>query len=513
MLGNITAFGLGSLILGLPFWGTTPGNNSGKAQATVDLDLRQLLTDTARQWSDNTTVLFPDSPDFAKATERWTVFRPPTYRAAIRPGTPEDIGKIVKLAASYKIPFLTRGAGHSYSITLAEFQHGLALDLSHFKTIEIDIDSETLTVGPGVTFNDIFDPLYQAGFQLQTGTCSCPSLIGVTLGGGVGRLQGKHGLVLDALLSVRMVTADGEHIEVSRNSHPDLFWGIRGAGANFGVVTSATYKVHRLINRGEYLHADFYFPAEKSYEYFKIIESLNENLPADLATIVLVNWNSTTNQIQVGGNWVYFGPKDEGMKLLKPVFDLQPISSVVSTVSWNKLLATTGGNYDDLVCLGSTMRDLYSLNQKKYSASGYQKGFDKMARFFADHPGGRNSALVFEIFPNQATAAVPQDETAYAWRDATGYIIAHLVWDHGDTATADAANKLGLDIRKELTHTSGYSKPSVFLNYARGDEGLENIYGLEKLPRLVQLKKAWDPNNLFAFNLPLPTEYSQEKEL
>ncbi|RDA93286.1 hypothetical protein CP533_2041 [Ophiocordyceps camponoti-saundersi (nom. inval.)] len=513
MFGDITTLGWGSLILGLSFWGNTSENTSSNAQATLDLDLRPLLTDSARQWSDNTTILFPDSSEFATATERWTVFRPPTYRAAVRPGTAEDISKIIKLATSHKIPFLTRGAGHSYSITLGDFQHGLALDLSQFKTLEIDVDSETLTVGPGVTFNDIFDPLYEAGFEIQTGTCSCPSLIGVTLGGGVGRLQGKHGLVLDSLLSVRMITADGEHIEVSRNSHPDLFWGVRGAGANFGVVTSATYKVHRLVDRGEYLHADFYFPAEKSYDYFKIIESLNENLPANLATIVLVNWNSTTNQIQVGGNWVYFGPKDEGLKLLKPVFDLQPISSVVSTVSWNKLLATTGGNYDELVCLGNTTRDLYSLNQKRYSAAGYQKGFDKMAEFFANHPGGRNSALVFEIFPNQATAAVPQDETAYAWRDATGYIIAHLVWDHGDTATAEAANKLGLDIRKELARTSGYTEPSVFINYARGDEGLENIYGAGKLRRLAQLKKVWDPNNVFAFNHPLPTKYPQEKEL
>ncbi|PFH62263.1 hypothetical protein XA68_14394 [Ophiocordyceps unilateralis] len=286
-----------------------------------------------------------------------------------------------------------------------------------------------------------------------------------------------------------MITADGEQIEVSRDSHPDLFWGIRGAGANFGVVTSATYKVHRLINHGEYLHADFYFPAEKSHEYFKIVEALNDNLPANLATIVLVNWNSSTKQIQVGGNWVYFGPKEEGLQYLKPVFDLQPISSVVSTVSWNKLLATTGGNYDDLVCLGNT------------------KGFDKMAEFFAHHPGGRNSALVFEIFPNQATAAVSEDETAYAWRDATGYIIAHLVWGHGDNATAEAANKLGVEIRDDLALTSGYTEPSVFLNYARGDEGLENIYGREKLPRLAQLKKAWDPNNVFAYNHPLPTEY------
>ncbi|PHH80586.1 hypothetical protein CDD80_845 [Ophiocordyceps camponoti-rufipedis] len=509
MFRNIVAFAQCCLVIGMSAQGcqAESPNFEFYSNSTQLQDLRSLLNDPIRGWSANTTVLFPDSPDFSEATERWTVFRPPTYRAAIRPGTPEDICKIVKLATSHNIPFLARGAGHGYGITLGEFQHGLALDLSQYKSIEIDSEAETMTVGPGVTFKDIFDPLYQAGFQLQTGTCSCPSLIGVTLGGGAGRFQGEHGLVLDALLSVRMVTADGKHIEVSRDSLPDLFWGVRGAGANFGVVTSATYKVHKLINNGDYLHVDFYFPAEKSLEYFKIIENLNDNLPANLATIVLVNWNATTNQMQVGGNWVYFGPKEEGLKLLQPVFDLKPISSVVSIVPWNKLLATTGGNYDDLVCLGNTVRDLYTLNQRRYSASGYQKAFNRMAKFFADYPGGRNSALVFEIFPNQATLAVPEDETAYAWRDATGYLIAHLVWAPGDKVTAQAADKLGNSIRDELALTSGYTEQAVFPNYARGDEALENIYGREKLPRLAGLKKAWDPHNVFAYNHPLPTAY------
>ncbi|TGJ82155.1 hypothetical protein E0Z10_g6607 [Xylaria hypoxylon] len=479
-------------------------------------NFKEFLSHPAHLWSSNTTLSFPGSSGFEDATARWTIFSPPTYRAAIRPGSEADIARIIKLASLYKFPFLTRGAGHGYSITLADFQDGLALDLSQWKSFEIDETAETLTIGPGITINDVFDPLHEAGFQIQSGTCGCPSLIGVTLGGGAGRYQGIHGLVIDALVSVRMVTAAGELIEVSKDSHPDLFWAIRGAGANFGVITSATYKVNRLVNEGNFLHADFYFSAEKSHDYFKIIESLNDNLPANLATIVLINYNSSTNGIQVGGNWVYFGPEKEGLKALKPVFDLGPIASVVSVVPYKNLLATTGGGYDTLVCQGHTVRDLYSLNQKTYSASGWQKGFDKMAKFFDEHPGGRNSALVFEVFPNQATASVASDETAFPWRDARGYIIGHFIWGEGDTATAAAANKVGVELRDELVLTSGYDEPSVFVNYARGDEGLENIYGRDKLPRLAKLKKTWDPNNIFAYNnYPIPLEYplSQRDEL
>ncbi|KAJ3574146.1 hypothetical protein NPX13_g4463 [Xylaria arbuscula] len=479
-------------------------------------DYKEFLTHPAHLWSTNTTILFPGSSDFEDATARWTVFSPPTYSAAIRPGSEADISRIVKLASLYKFPFLTRGAGHGYSITLSDFQDGLALDLSQWKSLEIDELAETITIGPGVTISEVFDPLYEAGFQIQSGTCGCPSLVGVTLGGGAGRYQGIHGLVIDALVSVRMVTAGGESIEVSRESYPDLFWAVRGAGANFGVVTSATYKVNRLVNDGNFLHADFYFPAQKSYEYFKIIETLNDNFPANLATIVLINYNASTGDIQVGGNWVYFGPEKEGMEILAPVFDLGPISSVVSVVPYKKLLATTGGGYDTLVCQGHTNRDLYSLNQKAYSASGWQKGFDKIAKFFNDNPGGRNSALIFEVFANQATLAVASDETAYPWRDAKGYIIGHFIWADGDTTTAAASNQLGIELRDELLLTSGYDEVSVFVNYARGDEGIESIYGRDKLPRLVQLKKTWDPNNIFAYNnYPLPLEYpsSQRDEL
>ncbi|PHH90753.1 hypothetical protein CDD83_2749 [Cordyceps sp. RAO-2017] len=333
-------------------------------------------------------------------------------------------------------------------------------------------------------------------------------MIGVTLGGGVGRLQGTHGLLLDALVSVRLVTAKGKLVEASASSNPDLFWAIRGAGANFGVVTSATYKLHPLINGGSILNADLYYPANKSLAYFKAVEAFGDNLPPRLASITFATWNSSINSIQVAANWVYYGPRAEGLKLLQPLLDLKPTAAVISDVRYNRLAATAGDNFDAIVCQPKAIRSLYGINQKKYSAAAYQRAFDKMAGFFRDHPGGRNSALSFEFFPNQASGAVPADETAYPWRDATGYLVPNFSWDAGDDATATAAGKLGLELRQELARTSGYDGITVFVNYARGDEGVENIYGRDKLPRLVRLKKAWDPDNVFAYYHPLPTDYS-----
>ncbi|KAK4077740.1 CAZyme family AA7 [Trichoderma aggressivum f. europaeum] len=455
-------------------------------------NLKPLLTDQIRKWSLNTTVSFPSSPAFNASTERWTIADPPTYVAAIRPGTEEDISKVINLARTKRFPFLTRGGGHGYAASLGDFQLGLSLDLSQWKNLKIDKKARTLTVGPGITFAEIFDPLFNAGFYIQTGSCSCPSMIGVTLGGGIGRLMGKYGLLMDALQSVRMVGADGKVMTVSANSHPDLWWGIRGAGANFGVITSATYKVYPLVNNENVFVADFYVPVERSREYFDMVEVNFSNMPANLA------------QVQLVGNWVYFGTEKEARKVLGPVFNLNATSST-RIVQWNKLVSS--GGFDEFICQPNQPRSLFSLNQKIYSADGYRAGFEKIEKYFYDHPGGRDTTLVIENFPNQAVAAVPDDSTAFPWRDFKGFIQVNFAWKAGDEATARASNKLGEELRNQFAATSGYSEKTVFVNYARGDETIESIYGKRKLPRLAKLKKKYDPSNLFAYNHPLPMHY------
>lgn len=122
-------------------------------------------------------------------------------------------------------------------------------------------------------------------------------MIGVTLGGGVGRFEGEYGLVIDALESVRMVTATGTLVEASRTCNPDLFWAIRGAGANFGIITSATYKVHRYMNDGNVYLVDFTFPSNLSSSYSKVAESLQSNLNPKLAGNAFIIYNAATNQV------------------------------------------------------------------------------------------------------------------------------------------------------------------------------------------------------------------------
>jgi fumiquinazoline A oxidase len=122
-------------------------------------------------------------------------------------------------------------------------------------------------------------------------------LVGLTLGGGIGTLQGKHGLVMDSLLSVRMVTATGEIITASKAENPDLFWALRGAGANFGIVISATYKVHDATNNGRFVSADFEYSEASSCELWELLKSFDDDMPLELSIVLGCGYNRTKAQV------------------------------------------------------------------------------------------------------------------------------------------------------------------------------------------------------------------------
>lgn len=122
-------------------------------------------------------------------------------------------------------------------------------------------------------------------------------MIGVTGGGGIGRFQGVNGLMIDSLLSVRLVTANGKILDVSEDSNPDLFWALRGATPNFGIITSATYRLHEPTNGGQIFSADFILPASANASYFDILQGLEGTIPAELSAITILGYNTTIDEV------------------------------------------------------------------------------------------------------------------------------------------------------------------------------------------------------------------------
>ncbi|KAI2618201.1 hypothetical protein GGR54DRAFT_189856 [Hypoxylon sp. NC1633] len=474
-------------------------------------DIKSILTNPDNIWAQGTTISFSGSDVFTNATNRWTITDAPTFSAAISPINEEDVVAAVKLATSNGIPLLATGKRHGYTTTLAEMQQGLAIDLTQLSSYVIDKDAGTITLGGSTGIGDIQDAVAEAGFMIQSGSGSCPGYVGLTVGAGVGRYMGYFGLVMDGLISARVVTADAEVLEVSDTQNQDLFWAIRGAGANFGIITSATYKLHKMADNynGQILNADIYFAPNETDQYFKYLESIGRDLPGNVAGIHLTSYNDSVGSAQLLANWVWIGTEEDGREFMSQFLDLNPTSANIQYLPWNKLIGTAAGGFNDILCEKDQYRNFYTANLLKLDGSTYQETFEKMTEFYNTYPDAHGSFVNLEVFPNQATAAVDHDSTAYPWRDTKAYIqVGILVGDeHIDSDAVSNGETLARGLRDSWVKTSGYSEISIYVNYAHGDEELWQKYGRDKLPRLSALKKQWDPTNVFGFNNALPTSW------
>src|SRR5437762_2172211 len=217
--------------------------------------------------------------------------------------TPEDVRTAVNLARTEGFPVSVRGGGHSVAGT-AVCEDGLMIDLSGMKAISVDARSREAVAAPGVLWGE-FDAATQAhGLATTGGQVSHTGIAGLTLGGGLGYLMGKHGAVCDNLLSVEMVMADGEMLTASMDQNSDLFWAVRGAGANFGVITSFRYRLHPL---GQVLAGLLLHPRDRAAELIAFHREFLARTPDELDTTIGF-LNSPDRTPLVGIVVVYAGP-------------------------------------------------------------------------------------------------------------------------------------------------------------------------------------------------------------
>lgn len=247
-------------------------------------------------------------------------------------------------------------------------------------------------------------------------------MVGAALGGGIGPYQGVHGLLLDALKSVTIVTGSGEIVTASEQENSDLFWGLRGAGHNYGIVTSATFQVYDQTNNGMALNGDFVYPASSKKEIFGLIESLNENKPAELSLFASIMFDMPTQQTALMISTIYIGPEAEGMVYMQPFVDQNPIRQSVGMLPWNRLIKDNRFRVDAMACAKGGNHSVMGMNVYKFDTATYVGLVDKFDSFYAQNPSLIISLLVLELFPNTVTRSVPDEATAYPYRDALGYL-------------------------------------------------------------------------------------------
>ncbi|ETS74975.1 hypothetical protein PFICI_13459 [Pestalotiopsis fici W106-1] len=440
-------------------------------------------------------VLQPNSEGFGAATTRWNAYGAPVFAKATVPGSAAEVAEIVKAARASEIPFLAMGGRHGYGHTFSQLQGGLAIDLRHLNSVAIDKTQETVTIGGGAKIRDVINPVADAGFQIASGACNGAGYVGTTLGAGIGFLQGTFGLALDALFK------------------PGFVLGYSGAGANFGIVTSATYKLSKQINGGQVFYAELVYSAEQQSAYFEMMEAYQDQRPAQLGCSSCIFWNPATNSTCVLSTFIYVGTEEAARSELQPFFDLNPVIAAAEDIPFQRVPNVILTGFAEVTCNTTEgIHSIHTVNVRKFTAATFSSVFTQFDAFLKQYEDARsaNSAIVIDNFGTAGPTSISDDSTAYPWRDAACNVMLQMRWTGLDNPLGETANTLAKKLRDELAAKSGYDGLSAYVNYAWGDETLEQIYRKDKLERLVALKKQWDPANVFGYSNGIPPNYKTQ---
>src|SRR5215211_12843 len=190
-------------------------------------------------------VIAPGDADYLEAREIWNAMIDREPAAIVRPRNADDVAEAIGFAQGHDLPLAVRGRGHSVAGN-ATVDDGVVIDFHDMRAVEVDAAGRSVRVEAGALLSDLDAAVAEHGLLVPGGIISTTGVAGLTLGGGFGWVSRKLGLTIDSLRSAELVTADGKPITASEQSHPDLFWGIRGGGGNFGVVTSFEFQAHDL---------------------------------------------------------------------------------------------------------------------------------------------------------------------------------------------------------------------------------------------------------------------------
>jgi len=435
-------------------------------------------------------VITPDDDRYeeARKVRNGMIDKRPTV--IVRPVNAGDVIAAVNFARDGELDLAIRGGAHSVP-GFGTVDKGLVIDLSRMRGVRVDPEKRTARAEGGATWGDFNAATNAFGLASTGGIISTTGVGGLTLGGGIGYLARGFGLSLDNLVSADVVTADGKFLVASTRENEDLFWAIRGGGGNYGVVTSFEFRLHpvkdiyggpmfyELKYANDILHwyRDYIKTAPRemgAFPAFQIAPPLPfipENRHGDTFALVVACWA---------------GPVDQGERALKPFHDVAPVfAEHVGAMPYPALNAAFDG--------------LYPTGLQHYWKANFVKELtDEAIDAHVEH-GTRVPAMTstMHIYPiNGACNEVASDETAFAYRDANFATVIAGMWP--DPAQNSANIKW---VRDYYDATSPLSEAGGYINFmAEDDQGRIKANYRGNYDRLVDVKRTYDPNNLFHVN-------------
>ncbi len=427
-------------------------------------------------------LLRPEQDGFDPARVVWNgmIDRRPALIA--RCAGVSDVIAAVRFARTHRLLVSVKGGGHNITGN-AVCEGGLMIDLSPMKGMWVDPVKRIARAQAGLTWGEFNRETQAFGLATTGGVVSTTGIAGLTLGGGLGWLMGSHGLSCDNLLSADLITADGEFLTASAEQNSDLFWGLRGGGGNFGVVTAFEYRLHPVTSvlAGMVIH-----PMEKAREVLRFYREFCRSCPDEaLAAAALMTSPEGMPVAVIVAS--YIGDIEEGEKVMLPLRKFgSPLADTIAPTSYVALNSL----FDAAFPYGGMQRYWKSSFLKELGDDMIEVVLARSAKFLSP----MSNVLFYHL--HGAAARVDPDATAFGLRDDQ--------WDYDVisqwTNPAESSDHIKWT-RDFWTAVEPFSTGEVYVNHLDAEEAIR-IRGAysRNYDRLVDLKNKYDPTNLFRLN-------------
>jgi FAD/FMN-containing dehydrogenase len=407
-----------------------------------------------------------------------------------------DVKAALAFANERELPVAIRGGGHAVS-GHAVNEGGVVVDTTPMKGVRVDRERRTAIAQAGLTWGELDRETQAFGLAVTGGRVPDTGVAGLTLGGGSGWIERKHGYTIDNLVSVDLVTADGEVVTASEDREPELFWALRGGGGNFGVVTSFEFQLHPV---GPILLGGMMmFPIERAAELMRAYREFIADAADEVggACAILTAPPEEFVPEPVRGQKVfgivacYVGPVEEGEEALRPLRELEPAMEMLGPIPYADGLQRLieAGNPPGM--------------QHYWKAGFLQELTDEAIETFVSHAREAPSPLTANLMLplGGAIARVGEDEAVLGNRDALWNF--HLLSQWPDPGAAAENIEWTRAFDREM---SRHALEAIYVNFVADppDDLLERSFGSEKYRRLVAVKERFDPRNVFRFNQNIP---------
>jgi FAD/FMN-containing dehydrogenase len=434
------------------------------------------------------SIVLPGSPDYDVARQVHNALNDGRPALIVRAADAHDVAKTVVLARESGLTLSVRGGGHSVA-GYSTNDGGIVLDLGAMKGLHIDPDRRVAWAQPGLTAGEYTAAAAAHGLATPFGDTGSVGIPGLTLGGGIGWLVRKYGMAIDALQAVEIVTADGREITASEESHPDLFWAVRGGGGNFGVVTRFQFKLYPV---GGILGGALFMPATR--DVLRSLVPIAASAPEELTTISFVMALPPapffpaelvgTMSLTIMFVWSGDDPAD-GQAALQPFRDVAtPLVELAMPMPYP-------GIYQ---MLAEAEKRGLSVHRSRFLSALDDEAVDAILDAMAA-PSSPGAMVQLRVLGG-AMSRVPADATAFAHRDAP--VMAVIITGFEDPST-EATHRAWTEALHEALGANDAGVYSNFLE-VEGEERIRSAYPGDTYERLSEIKRRYDPSNLFRMN-------------